>query len=154
MIHHIQGDLLKSDCDVICHQANCQQIFGGGIAAQIRVKLPGAYQADLDDKRTPSEKLGSYSYTTSNINQFKVVFNLYGQLKISSFTRMTNYEALQSAMRSMLIKLGSSAKQLKIGMPYMVGCALGGGDWNIVYKIIEDVFNEFEVDCYLYEFTP
>ena len=30
---------------------------------------------------------------------------------------------------------------LTIGFPYKIGCGLAGGDWNIVYNIIEEEFS-------------
>jgi hypothetical protein len=35
-----------------------------------------------------------------------------------------------------------------IALPYNLGCGLASGDWNIVYKIIEEVFNDYDVTIY------
>ena len=40
MISYHEGDLLKSNCDVICHQVNLQGVMGGGLALQIARKFP------------------------------------------------------------------------------------------------------------------
>lgn len=32
MVHFVKGDLLKSDCQYICHQVNCQKRMGSGKA--------------------------------------------------------------------------------------------------------------------------
>lgn len=53
MITHHNGDLLKSGCDIICHQVNLQGIMGGGLAKQIAA-LDSLFTADavtdmLDD---------------------------------------------------------------------------------------------------------
>ena len=40
MISYHNGDLLKSGCDIICHQVNLQGVMGGGIARQIANKYP------------------------------------------------------------------------------------------------------------------
>lgn len=39
----IKGNLLESDCDIICHQTNTLGIMGGGIALQIKNKYPLLY---------------------------------------------------------------------------------------------------------------
>ena len=36
-----------------------------------------------------------------------------------------------------------------MGIPYGLGCGLAGGDWNVVYNIINDVFYDCD-DNYLH----
>ena len=36
MIKIIDGDLLNSEADIICHQVNCQGKMNSGVAKQIR----------------------------------------------------------------------------------------------------------------------
>ena len=43
MIHYVQGDITKSDCDIICHQVNCQGVMNSGVAKAIREKWPEVY---------------------------------------------------------------------------------------------------------------
>ena len=38
MIKFFNGDLLKSGCDIICHQVNEYGVMGAGIAKQIKEK--------------------------------------------------------------------------------------------------------------------
>ena len=45
MITIHEGDLLASNCEVICHQTNCMGAMGGGIARVIRDTYPEAYYA-------------------------------------------------------------------------------------------------------------
>ena len=42
MIKIIDGDLLKSGADIICHQVNCSNAMNSGVAKQIREKAPDA----------------------------------------------------------------------------------------------------------------
>jgi len=37
---------------------------------------------------------------------------------------------------------------LSIAIPYGIGCGLAGGKWDIVYDIIEEVFNDYDVVIY------
>ena len=39
-----------------------------------------------------------------------------------------------------------------IAMPYLIGCGLAGGDWNIVYNIIEKTLGE-DYEVYLYKYN-
>ena len=43
MIAIINGNLLDSNCDYICHQVNCQGKMNSGIAKSIREKWPVVY---------------------------------------------------------------------------------------------------------------
>ena len=43
MIKFFNGDLLKSGCDIICHQVNEYGVMGAGIAKQIKEKYPKAF---------------------------------------------------------------------------------------------------------------
>ena len=44
MIKFFNGDLLKSGCDIICHQVNEYGVMGAGIAKQIKEKYPKALE--------------------------------------------------------------------------------------------------------------
>ena len=35
-----------------------------------------------------------------------------------------------------------------IAFPYLMSCHRGGGDWNVVSKMIEDTFGDFEVEIW------
>lgn len=37
---------------------------------------------------------------------------------------------------------------LSIAIPYGIGCSIANGDWNKVYKIIEKVFEDYDVTLY------
>lgn len=43
MVSYKRGDLLASDCNVICHQVNCKGVMNAGIAKAIRNKYPQVY---------------------------------------------------------------------------------------------------------------
>lgn len=159
MIHHLQGNLLTSDCTIIIHQSNCLMGFGSGIAGQIRQQYPRAYQAFAKDDRKPEEKLGSFS---TGIDNGKIFYNMYGQYDFGGLKgiRYTDYDAFRSGLDSVLTDITHMKDSCivttidKIGMPYLIGCGLAGGDWEVVYKIIEEVAAEHEMDIYLYEYTP
>ncbi|MGF7049841.1 hypothetical protein J2T13_004364 [Paenibacillus sp. DS2015] len=76
-----------------------------------------------------------------------MIANLFGQFKYGKTSEQyTDYVALESALR----QLKDKAKELKfsVALPYNLGCGMANGDWNIVEKMIEDVFNDYEVTLY------
>lgn len=61
----------------------------------------------------------------------------------------TDYEAMKKALN--YIKLWASNNNLSISIPYRIGCGIATGDWNTVYKIIEEVFNDYDITLYRLE---
>lgn len=158
MIHIQDGNLLKSDCNVIAHCCNCQGGFGSGIAGQIRKYFPYAYEAFRLDNRTPEDKFGTLSVGLSDCGGYDI-FNLYGQLNYGYDKKQyVDYNALLQSMIMMMETISDwksrSTKQFKIGMPYLIGCGLAGGDWKTVEELILSVSCQFYQDIYLYRYTP
>lgn len=58
----------------------------------------------------------------------------------------TDYEAMRKALK--YIKKWAENNNLSIAIPYGIGCGIANGDWNKVYKIIEEVFNDYDVTLY------
>jgi len=46
------------------------------------------------------------------------------------------------------LKNYAKINQLTVGLPYMLGCGLAGGGWNIVREMIEKVFIDYFVIIY------
>lgn len=161
MLIHKRGNLLESHKDgisIIAHQSNCVMGFGSGIALQIRNQLPGAAKAFYTDGRTSEEKLGRYTSATENIGPFLMVFNLYGQLLCGGEPGVvyTDYKGLEDALTRMFLYIEQEYgdQNLKIGVPYKIGCGLAGGDWNIVESILNKVSDNSGRDIFVYEYTP
>jgi len=147
------GDLLKSDCNIIAHQANCYKVMGAGIAKQIKKELPSAWQADQLDKRTAHQRLGGVTWAAISTEQhptIRLAFNLYGQLNFGSDKKQTDYGSLSLALLRMnaVIRELDFQEPIKIGFPKGMGCGLAGGDWSVVSEIIEKNFSNQDVFCY------
>ena len=151
MVEIINHDLLALDCDVICHQVNCQSVMGSGIAKQIKTKYPNVYTEYLEyckDKK-PKNLLGRCQLV--EIDNDKYCANLFGQLYYGYDGQVfTDYSAMLCCFMNLkdicnyFIQESKKFKTITIGIPYKIGCGLGGGDWNKVFKIISDVFNADE----------
>jgi O-acetyl-ADP-ribose deacetylase (regulator of RNase III) len=140
---------------VIAHQANCQNTMGSGIARSIREMYPVAYAADSNAAKLRLNRLGNISiaYTSATTKDSKIIINLYGQDLYGRDSRKTNYEAVYCALEKIKDFLVTN-KHTSIGFPKLMGCALGGGNWNIVRVMIEEVFADFDGDVYIVEFKP
>lgn len=152
MIKYREIDLLKSECNIICHQVNCQGVIGSGIALQIKNNYPKVYEDYIKyclDK-TPDQLLGNVVYSAT---RGECIANLFGQKEFGRNGLFTDYSALNRCFRN----VKTTALQIKdildiniihVGAPYKIGCDRGGGDWNIVEKMLKDLFED-EVDVVL-----
>lgn len=151
MIKFVEGDLLKATENIIVHQVNCQGVMGSGLAKQIRSKYPIVYQeyVKLCSRFTDNKNLlGAVQMV--KVSDGQVVVNLFGQYNYGrEKMQYTDYEALSSG----LLEIKNTAKrhQVSVALPQNIGCALGGGNWDIVYKMIESIFYDYNVTIYKLE---
>jgi len=130
------GDLIKKalngEFEVIVHGCNCFNTMGAGIAKQIKYNFPEAYQVDSITKKGDKEKLGKCSFVQINRkNIYLTIVNAYTQYRYGREKVSTYYSAIRKCMK--WIKENFHDK--KIGMP-LIGAGLGGGDWKIISRII------------------
>lgn len=151
MIYNIDGDLLKSDCTVIMHQANCFSTMGAGIARSIADKYPMAEQADRTFPLPPKDRLGRYSYIETDDKT--TVVNLYGQYNMGAGLQ-TNYHMLEKSIETLFLDAQRGLISIdlsKVGLPYKMGCGLAGGDWEIVLGIVKRLSNKYMIDIFIYK---
>jgi O-acetyl-ADP-ribose deacetylase (regulator of RNase III) len=133
----IQQDLLLITNGYICHSTNCMGRMGG-LAGAIKAKYPIVYTEYLKYLKSPRRQaLGTIQEVI--ITDKLSVLNMFGQFGYGRRTPdcMTNYEALRQIASE--LSTWSKDKQSKLYMPYMLGCGLGGGDWDIVQDIFKDI---------------
>lgn len=145
-IKYIKGDLVRDaerDFDAIGHGCNCFNNMGAGIAKDVRLKYPGAYQVDVSTQYGDKKKLGNYTkWSNDNIT----ILNLYTQYRYGNRERNADYDAIRSCMRS--IKEDFSGK--KIGLP-LIGAGLAKGDWGTISSIIEEELAGEDVTVVIWE---
>lgn len=155
-VRFIEGDILDFECDVICHQVNCQGVMGSGLASQIKNKYPNVFTEykKLCKNKMNLNPLGCCQLVEVNSDKHKYVANLFGQDYYGRDGKQyTDYDALNRAFQTLKQECEglNSLHQGKmydgyvsIAFPYMLGCGLGGGDWNIVYDMICQTFKNKE----------
>lgn len=148
MLSIINGDLLEQNFDVIGHQANCLNIMGAGIALQIKNKFPNAFE--VDKQVNQNNKYGTFSLS---ITQRPYIANLYGQYGIGivkdTIIKEANLKALENALDSLLCYMSYDSLKT-LGLPYMIGCGLAGGDWSKTFEMIKKLSKKHDnIDIYL-----
>ena len=125
--------------------------MGSGLALQIRKKWPIVYDKYVEDckpfKETPNKLLGHVQdlMVESNI----IIANCYGQVYPSRNGVMTDYNAWDK----ILDKLNDLTNyfSLDLHFPYMIGCGLAGGDWNIMSEKIERHFKDSKIKAFIHK---
>lgn len=149
----VAGDLIKmakkGHFDYICHGCNCFHTMGKGIAKKMRNAFPECYEADILTGYGDINKLGTNSYA---VHGRLVIANCYTQFNYGSYQeegQLRRYEAI----RTCLTELREVSEGKRVGIP-KIGCTHGGGDWDIVLPIIEEIFADQKATIVIYGREP
>lgn len=152
MIKLIEGNLFDSNANIICHQCNCQGVMGSGVALEVKQRFPNVYKSYKKDYEDGKLKLGYVNFTTVKpyTKNFTVIANMCGQDKYGYDNGLyTHYEELQECLNEVLsFAYNEYDSKPTIAFPYLMSCHRGGGDWTIVYKMIEETFKDFRVEIW------
>ena len=148
MIKIIDGDLFDSKANIIAHQCNTYGVMGSGVAAEVKRRYPHVFQSYRKDYEDGKLELGYVNFTTAKQDQ--VIANMCGQDKYGyDGKQYTNYDGLQKCFDE-VVSFAYEEYDVKpvIAFPWKLSCCRGGGDWNVVYKMIEDTFKDFDVEIW------
>jgi len=153
MITQVQGNLVTYPLDAFIHQANCFCTMNSGVAKTVRLTYPEVYEADCKTKKGDKSKMGTFSFAKTRDGKFG--FNLYSQYDFGYDGKCrTDYLAIKNGLTKILTHvLENCPPNAKIGIPCKMGCVRGGGDWNEVMRIINEVFTEMPVQVFIVEFN-
>lgn len=141
-----RGDLLECEEKYILHGCNLQGVMGSGVAKAIKAKYLQAFL-----------KYYEAVYTGAMLGDINVVPQPDGKIIINGFTqefygrdgkRYINYDALKKVIVAVDEELARSTRNvICVAMP-KIGAGLGGGDWNIISKVIEAYSKNFKPVVY------
>ena len=166
MIKFCEGDLLKSGCDIICHQVNEYGVMGAGIAKQIKEKYPKAFEdyvKAIKEKTSKGENLPLIAL--SKQPDGVIVANMFTQRRGETDLELLRNAVVFLGMQIIdlfITKLKFNDKNgaffdrpFRVGIPYKYGCGIAKGDWESVLKVWEDVFGEMEyIDLEVWKYNP
>lgn len=150
-IKYVKGDVTlpivkEGENSIICHCCNCQGAWGKGVVVPIGKRYPAAKEAYFKAiKEIPlDERLGEI--ITVKVTDNILVSNMFGQFDYRKRYEddkdlFLNYEALGKCFEKLKDQILAKRhiKNYTIHMP-RIGCGLAGGDWNVVEKLINDIF--------------
>lgn len=153
MIKIIEGNLFDTTAPIIAHQVNCKGVMGSGVAKQVKKydQLVFEQYRDLCYANYSKVLLGMAQPCYSKVLS-KFIVNLFGQESYGTDRQhYTDISALFQAMCGLRYFM-VGRKDLRIAMPYKIGCARGGADWDKeVFPMIKLIFLETDIDIELWK---
>lgn len=138
MLTNVKGDVLTNNKDVgktvvVCHQVNCKGVMGSGLAKQVKEKFPEVFVAYNKKCLAGDAHIGDVQFCPVIEKAGYIVANCFGQYGYGRDKVHTNYEAIEQCFRKIRERFGGAV----IRIPFNMGCGLGGGNWDVVYSIIQ-----------------
>lgn len=145
MIKTIRGDLMEARETYIVHQVDCYGLVWRGVSLQIKNKYPDVYRRyqEYCEDHFRKDLLGKILLVPTDDG--KVICNVFGKERFNAGKIHTDIAALSKALTSLARIV---PRNEPIAMPYMFGCEVGNMSWDMVYPVIQDVFNKHKVVLY------
>lgn len=156
-IQVIDGDVTKTDKDIIVQQVNCMGAMGKGLALSIMVRYPNVrteymafHKKQMKKAGTNRDLLGMVNYVDTYDE--KIVANIFGQVEYAkSKTDKTLYTEEKALLKGIQqVKDKAEALGFSVAIPTFIGCGLANGDWNSIKPAIEAIFEGSGVDVMFY----
>lgn len=134
MVEFVQnGDLLKEDVDALVNTVNCVGIMGRGVALQFKNRYPENFKAYAAACKRGEVRPGRMFITDNGLIRPHWIINFPTKRHWRYPSRFVDIEKglddLVNQVRSLNIKT--------FAMPPL-GCGLGGLDWRVVRRVIEE----------------
>ncbi len=131
-----KGNLINATESIIAHGCNNCGVMGSGVARQIRNIFPDSYHHYKLYYKTSLLNLGTviYCHEGSKIILHCITQNGFGK----DGKKYVSYDAIKKCMRQINFDHNFNGRPVKALALPKIGAGLGGGDWNIISKIIEE----------------
>lgn len=163
MINSTYGNVLDVSKGIIVHGCNCQGVMGSGIALEVKNRFPEAFKVYRQQYEAGDAELGTVTFVEVSDDKFIVnalTQNLYG-VDNANFAdgRLTSYDAVSECF----VKVAKLANHLNTHRadngPFHVyfpkiGAVRGGGNWEIIKSIIDEMVPDSIAQKVYYEFIP
>lgn len=138
MIEVINGDLLDATEQYIGHQTNCLSKSAAGLAKSIFDKHP---YANSYLNRIEEDDLGTIKIFGNGTTE-RFIINMYAQFYPghSKYPESTKdgIKTREKSFHQCLLRIAKISDLKSVAFPYLIGCALGGGDWSHYLGTLEN----------------
>jgi O-acetyl-ADP-ribose deacetylase (regulator of RNase III) len=145
MLIYKNGDLLKAEENIICHQVNEEGYMGGGLALQVATQYPNVeqeYKIFCESAKDKDNLIGQYQAVP--IGEHKYIINCFSQREFN-----TDYKALKQIFTGLLETCKLTG--MTIAVPFKYGCGIANGKWEDVENIFKVISKEYGVDISIYK---
>ncbi len=137
--------VLNGDCHFMLHISNSQKTMGSGVAKEVRARIPSAYTNYMFKPKNEPAISCSDEYNCFNLTAQQY----YGYDK----KRYLKYDWLIHCLRELEdldfeLQDRFETGNLRIAIPYLMGCDRAGGDWGTVCEILEAFLGHHEIVAY------
>lgn len=118
----------------IIHQVNCMGAFGNGFAGylnSVSTTIRDDYILHVRSVENKRKLLGTYHVTPFGDNI--AIVHLFSQYRYGKNGVYTDYIAMDKGLKSFRRKYPKA----DCICPFLIGCGLAGGEWDIVKKILK-----------------
>lgn len=159
MIRIIEGDITKTDKDIIVQQVNCKGLMGAGLAKTIMQRydnVKNEYQTFRNKELNTLVKdeclLGMVNYV--DVYDGKIIANIFGQVDVRKNRNDKSVYTVKSALIKGIEDVKDKAEKigLSIAIPTYIGCGLAGGNWEEIKSEIEAIFQNSTVEVVFYHY--
>lgn len=144
--HKFDSDITKVKSGIIVHGCNAQGVMGSGVAKQLRATYPDIftdYKALIDAfNKCGHPPLGRVAWSDISVDLVianAITQDFYGR----DDKKYVSYDALDAAFQR--VASFAKASDCTIHIPFLIGAGLGGGNANIIQRIIEENTQDLEV---------
>lgn len=122
--------------------------FASGIAGLIRKKYPIVYDKYMAfcEHHAADRKMLLGKVQIIKVEDDKYIANIFGQFTYGRTGTHTDYTALKMGLSD--LKLRAKKHNKTVALPLYIGAGLGGGDSELILKIIDEIFNDYEITLY------
>ena len=128
---------------IICHQVNCRNRIGAGVAGAIIKKWPeveeayhSVFEAGLDPKK---DIFGNFM--PARLADGTIVYNVFTQFYYGNAMKNGRIYTDMDKLISNIKVICDTHKDETVYVPYGIGCGLAGGNWDEFVKGVEGIEN-------------
>lgn len=145
----VEGNLLEAKEKYICHQCNCVTDRAKGLAQALFGKFPYANVYKQRSKESVPETI----HVAGNGRDKRFIINMFAQYSPGKVKERETAEMRLKYFRECLAKIAEIPDLESLAFPFLIGCGLAGGDWNLYLEELEAFAKTVKVPVILYRYN-